>query len=330
MANTQISAAQLNERAGFIHVKGLVSYARVTSRIEGAELKRRIEQSRSLYPKKTPHVTITLSDASVLPVSGDINDLTTEEFYVQERRYASSKPQEGETGLRYGIDAGIGEGGTLPPIWIRESNTPDENGNFHYTQLTQPEGEPAKGTPVRLVLRVFRAGDNANRGLAIQGIYIEDDHIEYSVSRARSELAARGIILDAEPTEQVPTSVGAQESSAESSGTNTDDDGLPMPSIGTNQGQAAQVPQTPQPQQAAGVPAQPQPQQQNVAPAQGSTVQQEVPAVAPQQTTQAPAQAAPAQPAQAAQPVAQPQQQAAPSVFPQQPAANPNPGISYE
>ena len=329
MANTQISAAQLNERAGFIHVKGLVNYARVTSRIEGAELKRRIEQSRSLYPKKTPHVTITLSDASVLPVSGDINDLTTEEFYVQERRYASSKPQEGETGLRYGIDAGIGEGGTLPPIWVRESNTPDENGNFHYTQLTQPEGEPAKGTPVRLVLRVFRAGDNANRGLAIQGIYIEDDHIEYSVSRARSELAARGIILDAEPTEQVPTSVGSQEPSD----ANTNDDGLPMPSIGGDQNQAAQVPQTPQqPTPAVATPAvatPAQPQQPAAAPAQGATVQQEVPAVAPQQTTQAPAQAAPAQPAQPTQ-VAQPAQQAAPSVFPQQPAANPNPGISYE
>lgn len=322
MANTQISAAQLNERAGFIHVKGFVRYTRVTSRIEGAELKRRIEQSRSLYPKKTPHITITLSDASVLPISGDINNLTTEELYVQERRYSSSKPQEGETGLRYSIDAGIGDNGTLPPIWVRKSNTPDENGNFHYTQLTEPEGELAKGTPVRLVLRVFRAGDNANRGLAIQGIYIEDDHVEYAVSRARSELAARGIILDAEPANQVPTSVGAQGVSAESSDANTDDDGLPMPSIGTNQNQAGQVPQTPQPAQVAANPA--QPQQQNVAPAQSATVQQEIPAVAPQQNTQA--QAAPAQPAQ----VAQPQQQAAPSVFPQQPVANPNPGISYE
>lgn len=327
MANTQISATQLNERAGFIHVKGFVHYTRVTSRIEGAELKRRIEQSRSLYPKKTPHITITLSDASVLPISGDINNLTTEELYVQERRYSSSKPQEGETGLRYSIDAGIGENGTLPPIWVRKSNTPDENGNFHYTQLTEPEGELAKGTPVRLVLRVFRAGDNANRGLAIQGIYIEDDHVEYAVSRARSELAARGIILDAEPANQVPTSVGAQGVSAESSDANTDDDGLPMPSIGTNQNQAGQVPQTPQPAQVAANPA--QPQQQNVAPAQSATVQQEVPAVAPQQNTQA--QAAPAQPAQVAQPQQQTApQQTAPSVFPQQPVANPNPGISYE
>lgn len=275
--NRQVDADQLKEGTTIL-VNGLVSYSRVISLIDGEERERRNQKRKHkiLYP----YTNLSISNATVQPVSQDPNNLTLEELFVQERRYASKKEDNQGKGLFYSID---NKSKNLPLIW-----TPGENG---YVQVEKPEGELAVGLNVTLVLETYKPRDNENRGIALRHILVNEP-IRYQTGFDTDALASRGIVFATPPKQMV----GEAPAPADDSGTHIDPGtGLPMPAPGSQQyNQAPQAPAQqqyaqPAPQQ----PQQPAPQQyaqpnQQPAPQYNQAPQQPQPQVQPQQQFQAP------------------------------------------
>ena len=196
----------------------------------------------------------------------------------------------------------------LPPVWVPANPANLSEG---YVQLTDPEGELDNGLDVSVVMRTFKAGNNANLGLGLDSVIVHEAPRYYSNNRVdRDKLAALGIVFNSNPVNPTynlaPQADNAQQQDqAQSAPAYTDNQGLPTPGIGA-------APQATQPQ----TPAQPQ---QNQAPQAPQTNQYAFP-----QQNQAQQNQAPAQPT--AQPQAPQQNQYA---FPQQgqqaqPQANPN------
>lgn len=203
MADYQYKAYDVDEKAAPVQVQGLLNYARVTSIIEGDELKRSIERDRSRFPQDKPHIILDLIDATVLPLSGDLNSLTVNEAYHQERRFADSKTGK----FRFRLTPTVTRPDNLPLLFVRASNTPDEDGKYHYTQIVEPKAEFSKGTPIRVVLRAYKPANNENRGFAIHSIYVEDEHYEVNDrvnGLTRKDLADAGIIIDGDISATVP------------------------------------------------------------------------------------------------------------------------------
>lgn len=298
----QVRANELNEDSPLIHVEGTLMYSTLMHRIAGEELDKVNADlmARNRYTKSGPYVTATLANAHVLPISGDENTITREEFYIKERFYDSKKPKEGETGKRMTQDSPVPDTGFMPPIYKRVSNEANEDGHYQYEQIVGAPGEIAAGAPVRLVLRVYKPRNQVNRGISIHSVFVETDEVEFLDPsnpinpRDRKALQDRGIVIVGDTVR-----IGANEgntpaakeegNSSENTADNAqqsipaDQDGLP-PVMAANQQPQAQS--QPQQKQSAPAPQQQQETQQTQAPQQfydPNAAQNQAPAQAPAQ-----------------------------------------------
>lgn len=300
---TGIKAHQLKEDQTIV-VRGKLEYSRLMSMIDGEELQRRIAQQRqigAMYITDKPYTTITLRGVQV--VYSDPNNPTVEEQYVAQKCYNSKKHPD--KGLMFNLD---NKSPFLPPVWVPANPTNLAEG---YVQLTDPEGELDNGLDISLILQTFKAGNNANLGLGLNSVVVNEEPRYYSNNRVdRDKLAALGIVFNSNPVNpnyNVAPQTDAQQSD-QSAPAYTDNQGLPTPGIGNGPSAQPQAQQAPAQQNQ--TPAAPQPQvQQQVQP------QQQQPQPAPQNNQHAFPQQGQAQPQQQVQPQAQPQNQYA---FPQQ------------
>lgn len=256
MANNSVNASQLRE-GQVITVRGKTGFSRLTRRIEGEELQKanaRRKAAGMKYGVTSPYTTVTLNGAEV--IFADQNAPTLEEQYVAERRYTSKKNPE--TGLNYSIDS---KGNNLPIIAI-----PAEDGSGTFVQDSSAR-ELASDVDVTLVLEVYRAGDNENRGLGLTHVIVNEAPRYYTGGVDQTQLAARGIVVAGNP--QAVPAEGAQTNGEtaplETQGETEQAADLPFPTPqAAGQVQAAPVPQAAPAAQQAPVPA-PVPVQQDVA-----------------------------------------------------------------
>ncbi|QWF85707.1 hypothetical protein [Amycolatopsis sp. CA-230715] len=213
-----ISAEQLSEGT-YVFIRGTLSYARLTSVIEGDELKaadqRRIQNN--MNPIGKPHVTATITGAEVQYT--DPANPTLEERFVAERCYRSRKKQD--AGLSYSIDS---KGSKLPPIAI-----PAKAGDGTYEQDNSRQ-ELAQGLDVTLVLRVYKPQNYAKRGLALDQVIVHETPRYFNPSGVTDdELAAHGIVFASPPRAVQAPSDGSAVGPAEDIAGTEANDGLPLP-----------------------------------------------------------------------------------------------------
>lgn len=195
--NHSIQADQLRE-GQVITIRGKLAFARLTRRIEGQELVEANNRRRAnrMYPATSPYTTVTIIEPEV--IFADANAPTPEEQYVAERRYYSKKNPE--TGLNWTVDS---KGNNLPIIAV-----PAEDGSSTFVQDTSGR-ELAQGVDVTLVLEVYKAKDQENRGLGLTHVVVNETPRYYSSGGVdQSVLAARGITFSGTP--QAAPAAGAQ------------------------------------------------------------------------------------------------------------------------
>lgn len=266
----QVRANELNEDSPLIHVEGTLMYSTLMHRIAGEELDKINADlmARNRYTKSGPYITATLANAHILPISGDENTITREEFYIKERFYDSKKPKEGETGKRMTQDSPVPDNGFMPPIYKRVSNEANADGHYEYEQIVGAPGEVAAGAPVRLVLRVYKPRNQVNRGISIHSVFVETDEVEFLDPsnpinpRDRKALQDRGIVIVGDTVRiganegNTPAAKDNEDNSSNNTADNAqqsipaDKDGLP-PVMAANQQPQAQSQQqsAPAPQQ---------------------------------------------------------------------------------
>lgn len=235
-----IKAYQLNEGQTVV-VRGKLEYSRLMSLISGEELARSIAQQRQngvTYPTTKEHTRVVLRDVQV--VNADQNNPTLEEQYVQQKCYNSKKNPE--KGLMFSLD---NKSPFLPPIWVP---TNPQNLSEGYTQLSDPEGELDNGLDVSLVLETFKAGANANLGLGLASVVVNEAPRYYSNNRVdRDKLAAMGIVFNSNPVTPTYNLAPVEQNATEQSApAYTNEQGLPAPGIGQGGQQQAQPQQAPQ------------------------------------------------------------------------------------
>lgn len=196
--NHSIQAHQLRE-GQIITIRGKTGFSRLTRRIEGEELQAAIarqKQARIIYPTTTPYTTATIVGAEV--IFADPSTPTPEEQYVHERRFTSRKKPE--TGLNYSIDS---KGNNLPIIAV-----PAEDGSGTFVE-DKSSRELAADVDVTLVLEVYKAKDQENRGLGLTHVIVNETPRYYTGGGVdKADLAARGITLAGNP--QPRPAAGAQ------------------------------------------------------------------------------------------------------------------------
>ena len=286
----EIKAHQLTEGQTVV-IRGTLEYSRLMSLISGDELQRSIAQQRQMgvtYPTTKEHTRIVLRDAQVL--YADPNNPTAEEQYAAQKLYQSKKNPE--KGMMYSMD---NKSPFLPPIWVPANPANLAEG---YEQLTDPEGELDNGLNVSVVLETFKSGNNANLGLGLTSVVVNEAPRYYINNRVdRDKLAAMGIVFKSNPVN--PTyNLAPQAGGDQPQQDNTDNQGMPTPGIGQQpqqnqaqpqqqynqqptpqqgQQQYAPQPQAPQQNQVQSQPAQPQ-QNQYAFPQQGQQNQPQQPA----------------------------------------------------
>lgn len=187
--NYAISADSLQENT-FVLVRGKLGFSRVTSLIEGQELatsdaKRTI---KGWLPVGKPHTSASLNHAEVL--FRDSANPTREEQYVQERRFTYG--DHPERGLAYSIAS---KSNQLPVIAAR-------NADGKYEQII-PSGELASGLDVTFVLRVYKPQNQANRGIALEQILVNEPVRFYTPGgQTLDALADRGFVFATPPVPQ--------------------------------------------------------------------------------------------------------------------------------
>lgn len=217
MAQKTISAEQLTE-GRTVHIRGELGFSRITSLIEGEELQRSIarqKQGRRRYITDKPHVAVRLSHAQVVVPEG--REPTTEETYVAERCFTAD--QYPESGTNYSIES-KGNGLNLPIIALQSETEPGK-----YEQDTSGR-ELAPGLDVTLVLEVYKAGDQLNRGLSIQQVIVNEPVRYFSAGGVDTEeLKARGIEFTSTPQVINPSQASTSGPVPEESG----EEALPAP-----------------------------------------------------------------------------------------------------
>jgi len=173
-----------------IIVQGEVAFARTASLITGAELERRVSNSKSAYPTNTDHTLISLSNCKIVPANPA--QLTWEEAYVQSLFFEHKKNPE--KGLGYEAKNLTR---SLPTLLARDPENPDA-----YRQIVDVEGEIARGTEVRIVLNTFQSKDKFGRdhqklGVGLEAIILSTEEVPYAPrTGARSlDLSSYGITV---------------------------------------------------------------------------------------------------------------------------------------
>ena len=194
--NYAISADSLQENT-FVLVRGKLGFCHVTSMIDGPELAasdaKRVARGWMAVGK--PHTSGSLNHAEVL--FRDPANPTREEQFVQERRFTST--EHPERGLSYSITS---KSNQLPVIAVK-------NDDGKYEQVI-PEAELAQGLDVTLVLRIYKTPSQANRGLALEQILVNEPIRYYTPGgQALNVLADRGFVFAAPPVPQSANSANA-------------------------------------------------------------------------------------------------------------------------
>lgn len=197
MAGT-VNATQLHEGAT-IKVSGVVQYSRIGSVITGEELiradKRRTE--RGAQPVGKDHTSLTLRDPRIIPASGNPNNLSIDELYVQERFYRGTNDTNT---YYYNI---INRGGYLPNVYARNQENPSKA-----DPVSMDGKELQSGLRVQVLMKVYKPKNYANRGVGIEVILVEDpirfrDPSSFRTSAALQEMGITVIgEVDQEPNEE--------------------------------------------------------------------------------------------------------------------------------
>lgn len=191
-----------------IFVRGKIGYCRITSLVDGDELKRNNENDirNNRFPSDKPYYTITLRDAHVTPrVQGQP---TIEDKYIEEHMYTTkANPNEMCYSRR-------DTNGRLPEVWQRDDKiNPNETlpdgvkpqGNV--TKINKLERELANGLDVTLILRVFESKQKM-KGISFDSIIINEPIRYYRNSPLAERLREEGItVTDNEPETTVSNPV---------------------------------------------------------------------------------------------------------------------------
>lgn len=260
MANYQTRADQLVD-GEYALVRGRLVFSRLTSLIDGKALEASIAAARkrgSKYPTDKPHTRVALSHAQVLVQ--DQNNPNNTELFINERFYDS--PSNPASGKNYSHD---NKGTILPVIAI-------PNGQGQVVQDTSGR-DLAADSDVTLVLRAYQAGDQANLGLSLDTVVVNDPEVKYysGTSNVGVDALSKAGITFAAPPQAVNAadqqSTGeTQPIESDATGTIVDEDGFAMPGPGV-------APQAAAPAPVAAPAAQAAPQVQPAAPVQPAPVQ---------------------------------------------------------
>lgn len=168
-------------------IQGVLTYSRLTQKIDGEELKKAQDRARAAgqIPTEKPYTTATISNAKVLHTSA--NGMTIFEQYIDEHLYKSKKNPS--AGYHY---TGINTGNTLP--WIGTSNDNGKN-----VDQIRPEGELASGLNVILVMRTFRSKTTGNIGRTLDGVIVLGDVKYYQNNTQAESLMEYGITFNPAP-----------------------------------------------------------------------------------------------------------------------------------
>ncbi len=149
-----------------VFVEGYVSYSRVSKHIEGDELLKDKERKmrQGMTPIDRPYTTITITDAKIRPVSHDMNNLTIDELYIQERFYDSKHTSNNKS--------------TYLPV-ISQYDPATNNA----TQIDIEGKELAVGLHVILELGVFKPKNYAQHGVGLNSIIVMEPIKYYTASQ---------------------------------------------------------------------------------------------------------------------------------------------------
>lgn len=192
MSNRTVTTNQLTPGT-LIAVRGKLSYSRLTSRIEGEELRKDMarRQQKGWIPIDKPYTTATIEQAEV--ICKNAQNRTPEEVYALESLYTSpTKPQVG-----YQYTANNKGTFSLPYIAQRDMANPN------LVKQVLPEGELASGLDVTLILRVFKG--KPNNGVTLDGVIVNEPIRYYDSARAGAGLDQLGISFEALPAGTIPT-----------------------------------------------------------------------------------------------------------------------------
>lgn len=192
MANRTVALNSLAPGTSFM-IQGTLTFSRITSRIEGEELKRRIDTAtrNGWIPVDKPHTTASISNARVVYANVDANgnpiSKTPAEIYAEESLYQSRK--DPSQGLCY---TGNNKGNQLPTVGVLSADRHSVDGII-------PEHELANGLNVTLVMRVFKPKTQRNNGVSLEGIIVNEP-IRYFDNNAISQsLEAYGLAWNPAP-----------------------------------------------------------------------------------------------------------------------------------
>lgn len=192
MANRTVSLNQVEPGTTFM-VRGNLTFSRITSRIEGEELTRRIDSARrnGIIPIDKPHTTASINHARVVYTNVDQNgnpvSKTLIEQYAEESLYQSSKnPQQG---LHYNA---YNKGTNLPNVGVLAEDGKTVNGVI-------PEHELANGLDVTLVMRVFKPKTQMNHGVCLEGVIVNEPIRYYDGNAMANSLSEHGITWNPAP-----------------------------------------------------------------------------------------------------------------------------------
>lgn len=160
----KINATQLHEKA-LIKVAGTVQYSRIGSPIAGDELKRSDERrtARGGIAIGREHTTLTLRDPRIIPESGDPNNLSIDELYVQERFYKNTNDPNT---YFYSI---INRGEILPDIYaVRQDD------KTKVDKVAMDGKELAAGLRVVVLIQVYKSKSYNNKGTGIKLITVQE------------------------------------------------------------------------------------------------------------------------------------------------------------
>lgn len=170
----------------YIAVKGIIEFSRTCSLIEGAELEKANQRriARNLRPKRTPYISVTVSNATIVPADKVNGTFTYAENYIAERFYYSRTKADGLA--RYAIE----NNATRPPyMGYLDANNP---GKF----IQDTSGRDfAVGTEVVLMLKTIQSKDG-NKGIALEQIIAQTTNPSYyGVNNVdTNQLATFGIV----------------------------------------------------------------------------------------------------------------------------------------
>lgn len=152
-----------------IMLKGELTFARLVSRVEGDELRRRNEENvrRGMAQQDRPYTTISLANVQIVPQSGDGNNLSIGERYIQGACYKSKAHPEYNWCYTIYDRSPL----QLPPIAKRA-----ENGDFEQIYPTQ---DLAAGQTVFLLIRIYKPKSGMNNGHAIDAVMVDSTEPVY-------------------------------------------------------------------------------------------------------------------------------------------------------